>query len=438
MGVTLRMMCVLIVFVFLIPISQAEESLPAEPLPDSALITGESQDVATQGMTSEADNQQETFDQAVAPDQNLPPAELIAPPRNVQALDFEGDDGTSVQIRWDPSTTEGITSYEIAMKDAEDPAAELVRVIRLRASTMEYRDSDMEKSRIVSGHRYRYYIRAFKNDVGSEYSESQIVIPDSEWFKFEPYMIQVAVWTLIICIAFTYYIFRGKTGADFYIRPIAGLENVDEAIGRATEMGRPIIYVLGIGYIEYLSTIASLTILGRVAKKAAEYDTPILVPCFDYIVFPIAQEIVKTSFSDAGRPDAYKADSVYYVTSSQFAYVSNVCGTMQRERPATNFFMGYFKAESLILAETGAATGAIQIAGTDCDDQLPFFITACDYTLIGEELYAASAYLAHEPVLLGTLKGQDFGKAMILLSLIIGAILMLFNQTFFLDWFPTE
>jgi hypothetical protein len=77
------------------------------------------------------------------------------------------------------------------------------------------------------------------------------------------------------------------------------------------------------------------------------------------------------------------------------------------------------------MAETGNATGAIQIAGTDSDSQLPFFICACDYTLIGEELYAGSVYLSREPLLLGALKGQDAAKAVILLLLIGGAILQL-------------
>jgi hypothetical protein len=82
--------------------------------------------------------------------------------------------------------------------------------------------------------------------------------------------------------------------------------------------------------------------------------------------------------------------------------------------------MGSYFAESLLLTETGAGTGAIQIAGTDSDHQLPFFVTTCDYTLIGEELYAASAYLSREPVLVGTLRGQDFGKACIMAVLIVG------------------
>ncbi len=85
--------------------------------------------------------------------------------------------------------------------------------------------------------------------------------------------------------------------------------------------------------------------------------------------------------------------------------------------------MGYFYAESLILAETGAATGAIQIAATDSYTQFPFFITTCDYTLIGEELYAASAYLSREPLLLGSLRAQDIAKGIIITALVLGAAL---------------
>ena len=102
---------------------------------------------------------------------------------------------------------------------------------------------------------------------------------------------------------------------------------------------------------------------------------------------------------------------------------------MIRDRPAAHIMMGYFYAESLLLAETGATTGAIQIAGTDAFTQLPFFVTTCDYTLLGEELYAASAYLSREPKLLGSLKGQDMGKALIIVVLIIGSFLSTFEIT---------
>jgi hypothetical protein len=222
-----------------------------------------------------------------------------------------------------------------------------------------------------------------------------------------------------------WFIYHARKGKQLFIRKISGLEALDEAVGRATEMGKPVLYVPGLASIDVISTIASMNILSQVAKKTAEYNTTLLVPNRDPVVYTVAREVVKEAYTDAGRPDAFNPDSVYFLTQDQFGYTSAVCGTMVRDKPATNLFIGYFWAESLVLAETGATTGAIQIAGTDSIFQLPFFIVACDYTLIGEELYAASAYLSREPLLLGSIKGQDWGKMIILGLLLLSSFLSL-------------
>jgi hypothetical protein len=75
------------------------------------------------------------------------------------------------------------------------------------------------------------------------------------------------------------------------------------------------------------------------------------------------------------------------------------------------------------------------VAGTANIHQLPFFVVACDYTIIGEELFATSAYLSREPKLLGSLKGSDLAKFLIMVSLIIGALLETFGVTKFTSWF---
>jgi hypothetical protein len=137
----------------------------------------------------------------------------------------------------------------------------------------------------------------------------------------------------------------------------------------------------------------------------------------------VCQEITKQAYLEAGKPDLFKDDANFFITSDQFSYTAAVDGIMLRRKPAANFFMGSYFAESLLLTETGASTGAIQIAGTDSDHQLPFFVTTCDYTLIGEELYAASAYLSKEPIQVGTLRGQDLGKAFILGVIGMGTML---------------
>ena len=210
---------------------------------------------------------------------------------------------------------------------------------------------------------------------------------------------------------------------DLFIRRIAGLEALDEALGRATEMGKPVLFVHGLNPMGSVSTIAAINILSRVARRTAEYDTALRVANHDPVVMSVSQEVVKEAYLDAGRPDAYNPDNIFLAATEQFSYAAAVEGMMVREEPAANIMMGYFYAESLLLAETGATTGAIQIAGTDSYTQLPFFVTTCDYTLMGEELYAASAYLAREPKLLGSLKGQDVGKGILLVVLVAGTLL---------------
>jgi hypothetical protein len=233
----------------------------------------------------------------------------------------------------------------------------------------------------------------------------------------------LAVIALIICGSVITFILMARAGVPLKIRKIAGLEAVNEAVGRATEMGRPILFVPGIQDMNDMMTLAGLTALGHVAKTVAEYDAKLEVPTSKSLVMTAARETVQSAFLAAGRPDAYNEDLIYYVTDEQFGYVAYLSGHMVRQKPAACFYLGAFFAESLILAETGNAVGAIQIAGTAETAQLPFFVAACDYTLIGEEFYAASAYLSGEPDQLGSLRGQDVGKIIVACGLIIGCVI---------------
>lgn len=230
--------------------------------------------------------------------------------------------------------------------------------------------------------------------------------------------------TLVIILLFAAFMFwaigKARRGVHIPIRRIAGLDAMDEAIGRATEMGRPVLYVPGIDEIKEIQTIYSMMILRHVARKTAEFGTDIIVPVRDSVVMTFAEEAVKQGCTDAGHPDAFVADNVRYLSNEQFAYCAGVAGIMTRERPAANVMLGMFFAESLILAETGFATGAIQVAGTAKQHQLPFFVAACDYTIIGEEYYAVTAYLTREPTLVGTIRAGDLTKVLAIAFMVVG------------------
>jgi len=241
---------------------------------------------------------------------------------------------------------------------------------------------------------------------------SPLIDPTRRWALV---LLLGACGTILACVQLA------RRGMPVRIRRIAALDSIDEAVGRATEMGRPLLFVPGSQDMNEIETIAGLTVLGRVSRTVAEYDSTIEVPTARSLVMTAARESVHSAYLTAGRPDSFNPDLIYYVTDEQFGYVAYLTGHMTRQRPAACFYMGKFFAESLILAETGNAIGAIQIAGTAETSQLPFFVAACDYTLIGEEFFAASAYLSGEKDQLGSLRGQDLGKLAAMILLVVGA-----------------
>jgi hypothetical protein len=340
-----------------------------------------------------------------------------APPGNARAFDFKYDRGEAIEVKWSLSADDDggnkITGYEIFR--AKEDAAEYKSIAFVPPGIASFVDGDVEK-----GKAYRYkigtaYIGGVSLSQATESATAEMNIVN--WNRLNLFIVG-----LIISGAVIYFIAHAKKGKKLFIRKIAGLEAIDEAIGRATEMGRPILFIPGINDMDDVQTIAGITLLGRVAKVVADYDIKINMPVSRSLVMTTARETIREAYVGAGRPDAYSDDMVRYVTDEQFGYVAAVDGIMVRERPATCFYLGAFFAESLILAETGNSIGAIQIAGTAQPAQLPFFVAACDYTLIGEELFAASAYLSNEPKQLGSLKGQDVGKLIAMVIIILGAL----------------
>ncbi len=242
---------------------------------------------------------------------------------------------------------------------------------------------------------------------------------------------------LVIMIAVATYIRRAQRGRVPSVRRIPGIDAMDEAVGRAVEMGKPIICSHGIADLRAATTgpqtIAGLSVLSYVARRSAEVGARLIVPVRQPEVWPIAAEVVETAYKMAGKGDEYSSEDVMFLSNDQFGFSSNYMGLMMRERPGANIMVGAYWAESLQLAETGNRVGAMQIAGTAQTSQIPFFLVTTDYCLIGEEIYVAGAYLTGEAPLLASLAGQDIGRIIAVILGVLGNILISLGSSALLD-----
>ncbi len=93
-------------------------------------------------------------------------------------------------------------------------------------------------------------------------------------------------------------------------------------------------------------------------------------------------------------------------------------GVLGIEAVDANVMIGEFGDEYLLMAEAAHRRRITQIGGATDPNVIPFVFATADQTLMGEEMYAAGAYLKHKPWHIGSLLAQDFMRWVIVIAII--------------------
>lgn len=231
---------------------------------------------------------------------------------------------------------------------------------------------------------------------------------------------------LAICGVVLFQIERAKKGMPVVVRKIPALDAIGEGIGRATEMGRPVHFssgCIGMSSASYAPIVmASMEYLAFVARQCARFDTQLIVTVAAGDNYAVSEEVVRNAYAHEGVLEHLKPGTVRFLGTG-FVFASSVCNILEQEKVATNIMIGGWADESLFVAEGGHLAGALGIGGTTNQYQIPFFVAACDSVLLADELFVGSAYLSQDPVELGVVAGQDWGKALGLFLLVTGIVL---------------
>ncbi|MCS7386705.1 MAG: hypothetical protein NDF55_08250 [archaeon GB-1867-005] len=134
------------------------------------------------------------------------------------------------------------------------------------------------------------------------------------------------------------------------------------------------------------------------------------------------EETLRLAYLREGKPEKFDPKCINY-QPGQSPMVTAILGTFQRERPAANFMIGGLYYESVVIGEAANFIGAMQVGGTANTHQMPFIVATCDYVLLGEELYAAAAYISKEPIQIASIAGENWIKFLLLALVVLGIIL---------------
>jgi hypothetical protein len=237
--------------------------------------------------------------------------------------------------------------------------------------------------------------------------------------------------TLILFILYLYYLNQAKTKAP-PVRRLPPIDAMEEGVGRAVELGRPVHWTPGYGSAEHaggvgsrqgLTILSGITILGYVARICASRGAELIATFANPELVPLATDLVRDAYLAENKIEDFKQENIRFISSRQYAFASGILGIFQREQIGTNIMTGAFGADALLIAEGAHGVNAFQVAGSNSTYQLPVLVTICDYTLIGEELFAAAAYLSPEALQRGALRAADIAKFGFILLAIIGLVL---------------
>jgi len=231
---------------------------------------------------------------------------------------------------------------------------------------------------------------------------------------------------LLVLTALVYYFQnRASQGHVEVVRKLPPLEAIDTAIGRAIELGKPVMVTYSFRDRFDAPTMVGLESVRYISKMTAEKGGTVLTGAGAARTLPVAIENYRQGTIEGGHPELFNDSNVHFFTRQQWAYASGVMGLMQREQPGACFFLGPFLVEGIHLGINSRRINTMAIGGNTSYSMAAFMFVTMDYVLLGEELLAAGAYMTENPVTISGIAAEDVAKWIIAIILVTGSAMKL-------------
>jgi hypothetical protein len=230
----------------------------------------------------------------------------------------------------------------------------------------------------------------------------------------------ILIVAVILFVALT--LWRRRSPAAF--RVIEAYERLNRSVGLAVENGTRLHISLGRGNLLTArggSALAALAMLRRLAERTSVSDRPPVVTSGDASLAILSQDTLQSGYRAAGAEDQYRFSTGRLTGLTPFAYAAGSLPVIHDENVTANIILGDLGAESALLVEAAERQNTGLIAASDNLSAQSVFYAAAQEPLIGEELFAAGAYVGAGASHDASLNVQDILRWLIILAIIIGA-----------------
>ncbi len=219
---------------------------------------------------------------------------------------------------------------------------------------------------------------------------------------------------------------RGRL-AETVLRPLPAIDLIRSALRRAAEMGEAVHVSPGTGALHdgasAAETLAGLQTVQGVAREALALGVPVQVTTNDAVVNMLSGHNLELAKEAAGNPPGLQAESLLVAQQNPIAYAAGAISTLGQTEVQGNVAVGTFGEELLLIGEVGARKTNFQVAGAARPLAAAILPLITNHFLLGEEIFAAGAYLSPRPARTVSLRVQDYIRGLLIMLILLGVIL---------------
>jgi len=212
------------------------------------------------------------------------------------------------------------------------------------------------------------------------------------------------------------------------LRSINAFTKLGKSIGISVEAGKRIHLALGRGLITSVNAASSyigLNVMQRIARVATVSDRPPVATSGDASLSLLSQDSLKSAYRSMGVQSQFNLSSGRLTGVTPFSYAVGAISVINDEESAIDVMLGNFGSEVVLIADASERNGNASLAGSDQLLAQAVLYASSEDTLIGEEMFAAGAYLKSGVLHRASLYAQDTMRWLIILGILIGVLLKL-------------
>lgn len=215
-------------------------------------------------------------------------------------------------------------------------------------------------------------------------------------------------------------IFRGGRRPRF--RAIPAFSLLRGQMGRAIESGRDLHVSIGTGGVsgdDTATTLAGLALAEYLADEAAASGIAPTVTTSDPTSVLLAEDAVRRPYSRQGNLSDFPRGAARLPALNSAQYAAATMDLLNHEPVLTNIMSGTFGAEAALIDQAADNQELPQLFGGSDPRALAVMSTSTANILMGEEMYAAKAYLRAQLPHLATLRAADVVRVVMVVLIVL-------------------